>query len=309
MDRIEWLRNQLPADLPGVEIGPLDRAIMPRPGTSVLYADHLDTAGLKAKYAPHSVVDIEAIPEIDFVIDSRGLRAAVGDRRLHYVIASHVVEHVPNPIGWLADIHGLLVDGGVLLLAIPDLRRCFDALRRQSTPGEWVEAYLGNHARPSPSRIFDAFSNEVKVDGNISWHHDPDPRDLVLSRTARHALQLAEDNKAGDEYLDVHCWTFTPASFCNMMRTIASAGLLHMKLDAMTATLGHEFLVRLRRDDAARPVDIVCSYPARGDRYDLLPADFEAANYCRLNPDVGAAGIDPNDHYLQHGWKEQRRYR
>lgn len=309
MDRTAWLRHQLPEDEPGVEIGPLDRAIMPRPGTAVLYADHLDNAGLKAKYAAHDVVDVEAIPHVDFVIGAEGLAAAVGDRRVRYVIASHVIEHVPNPIAWLADIHGLLADGGVALLAIPDLRRCFDALRRESTPGEWVEAYLGNHSRPSPSRIFDAFSNEVKVGGAISWHHDPDPADMVLSRDASLSLQLARDNLRGSDYLDVHCWTFTAATFCNLMRKVASAGLLELKLDSITDTMGHEFLVRLRRDDAASRSDIVASYPARGGRYDLLPGDFDAVGYCRLNPDIAASSIDPNDHYIQHGRREQRAYR
>ena len=39
-----------------------------------------------------------------------------------------------------------------------------------------------------------------------------------------------------------------------------------------------------------------------------LPADFEEAEYLRLNPDVKAAGLDPISHYRVYGQKEGRRY-
>lgn len=308
MDRTEWLRSDLPLDLPGVEIGPLDHPTMPRPGSAVLYADHLDKAGLRAKYAAHAEVDANAIPDIDFVIGDAGLRAGVADQRLHYVIASHVIEHIPNPIAWLADIHALLVDGGVLVLAVPDMRRCFDALRRPSVAAEWIEAHLDNRTRPSPSRIFDAMCNEVKIDGIISWNYDPDPRDMVLSRTPANAYEIAKEIRDSGEYMDVHCWTFTPASFCNLMRTVASAGLLPLKLESITDN-AHEFLVRLRRDDASDRGDIVCSYPANEGRYSLLPHGFDARAYYANNADVKAAGVDPFDHYLQYGRHEGRQYR
>lgn len=309
MNRTEWLAEGLSVHAAGLEIGPLDRPIMQRPGTAVLYADHLDREGLQRKYAGHAPVNPDTIPEIDFVIDEKGLRAAVGAQAMNYVIASHVIEHVPDPLGWLADIHALLVDGGVLVLAVPDHRRCFDALRRPSTAAEWVEAYLDRRPRPSASRIFDAMCNEVTIGGQISWGHDPDPQELILSRTPAHAYELARTFHGNGEYMDVHCWTFTPGTFCNLLRTVALAGIMQLRLETITPTHGQEFLVRLVRDDAADQAAIAASYPARGGRYDLLPADFDAVAYYRINADVRAAGVDANDHYLQYGRHEGRAYR
>jgi hypothetical protein len=40
-----------------------------------------------------------------------------------------------------------------------------------------------------------------------------------------------------------------------------------------------------------------------------LPADFDDAEYYRINPDVERAGRDAAEHYLQHGKREGRRYR
>jgi hypothetical protein len=43
--------------------------------------------------------------------------------------------------------------------------------------------------------------------------------------------------------------------------------------------------------------------------YEGLPEDFDAKVYCRLNPDVANAGLDPAAHYLSLGKAEGRRYR
>lgn len=40
-----------------------------------------------------------------------------------------------------------------------------------------------------------------------------------------------------------------------------------------------------------------------------LPPDFSAEAYLLHNPDVAAAGMDPERHYLIHGWREGRRFR
>jgi hypothetical protein len=41
----------------------------------------------------------------------------------------------------------------------------------------------------------------------------------------------------------------------------------------------------------------------------VLPADFDSAAYLRLNPDIARAGADAAAHYLEFGWKENRKWR
>ncbi|TXD40151.1 class I SAM-dependent methyltransferase [Xanthomonas campestris] len=281
MDRRAWLTREILPEDKGLEIGPLDRPIAQRPSHAVQYADHLDRSGLIEKYRAHGGVTAENIPDIDFVIGPQGLLQAVGDHRFHYLIASHVIEHVPNPIGWLNDIHNLLEDGGWASLAIPDHRQCFDALRSTSTAGDWVKAALVGHSRPSSSRIFDALSNEVSVGGAISWNHHPSVDEMRLSRSPRGALDIARHVLTSGEYLDVHCWTFTPESFCNLMRTVIAADLIQLHLLDITSRRDNEFLVRLGRNDAISQLDRRASYPASGERFRNLPKDFCAATYYR----------------------------
>ncbi|MGL0785183.1 methyltransferase domain-containing protein [Xanthomonas translucens] len=309
MDRTAWLRQGITENHLGLEIGPLNHPIVGKPGAQIRYADHLGREALIQKYAAHSGVDPAGIPEIDYIIGPDGLLAAVGDDRFRYLIASHVIEHVPNPIKWLTDIHTLLEDGGWLALAIPDRGRCFDALRRETTAGEWVEAALLEHSRPSPGRIFDALANEVKLDDQISWNHQPALEELKLSRKPDHALSIARHVLASGEYFDVHCWAFTPESFCNLMRTVVAAGMLELHLLELRGTAENEFLVRLSRADHMDRTSRMASYPAAGERYRSLPEGFDANLYYHLNPDVRAAGVDPNDHYVEYGRREQRRWR
>ncbi len=308
MDRNSWLSQDLPRHLPGLEIGPLDRPIMTRPASRVLYADHLDRAGLVEKYSAHENVVGANIPEIDFVTATQELVEAVPPGSLQYVIASHVIEHVPNPIKWLSDFRFLLSDGGIIALAIPDLRRCFDALRSCSIAGDWIEAFLCNHTRPSPARLFDALASEVNQHGAISWNESPDLLNLRHSRSASHALAITRTNHESNEYFDVHCWTFTPDSFCNLMRVVTSTGLIGLKLESMTGTQNNEFLVRLQRDDSMTALDCAATFPAGGGRFSALPPGFDGVRYLRLNPDVGAAGVDPYEHYLEYGRLEGRHF-
>jgi hypothetical protein len=308
-DRNTWLSAGIARGSTVLEIGTLDRPILRRPRVNVRYAANASREELQRKYAGHGSVDPNAIPEIDYVISDAGLLAAVGEQRFDHAVASHVIEQVPNPIGWLKDMHDLLRDRGVLALAIPDHRRCFDALRRPSTAAEMVEAALLGHSRPSPSRIFDALSNEVTSDNRTSWDHEARPEQLRLRRTPANALQIVRQVQATGERLDVHCWVFTPESFCNLMRTLAATDLHRLMLLELRRTTTDEFLVRLTRRDDATVYERVASFPARGERYATLPQDFDALAYGRLNPDVVVAGVDPYDHYVQYGRSEGRAWR
>src|SRR3954469_246806 len=117
----------------GVEIGPLTRPLVRRREGRIFYIDHLPTEDLRKKYAYQHHIDVDKIVDVDFVWGERKLSECVGGRRFEYCIASHVIEHVPDLIGWLAEIDDILAPGGILSLIIPDSRYTFDILRVPST--------------------------------------------------------------------------------------------------------------------------------------------------------------------------------
>ena len=57
---------------------------------------------------------------VDYVWGDRTLVEAVGQGvYFDYLVASHVVEHVPDMIGWFGEIPAVLKAGGVLSLVFP----------------------------------------------------------------------------------------------------------------------------------------------------------------------------------------------
>jgi SAM-dependent methyltransferase len=65
-------------------------------------------------------------------VDAEGLRP-IADASVDFVIASHLLEHVANPIAVLDELHRVLRDGGIALVVLPDRTTTFD-VKRQPTP-------------------------------------------------------------------------------------------------------------------------------------------------------------------------------
>jgi len=126
----------------GLEIGPSHRPIAPkRSGFNVRILDHLDASGLRAKYADHGV-DTSAIEEVDYIWRGEPLEQLVGGVRFQWIVASHVIEHVPDLIGFLNSCERILAHGGLLSLAVPDKRYCFDCQRENSSLARVIDAGL-----------------------------------------------------------------------------------------------------------------------------------------------------------------------
>lgn len=86
-------------------------------------------------------VPLETLAPVEWVVErSRPLSGQI-PRRFDYVILCHVLEHVPEPIGFLADARELLRPGGVLFLAVPDKRATRDAARPSTT----IDHLLARH--------------------------------------------------------------------------------------------------------------------------------------------------------------------
>ena len=59
-----------------------------------------------------------------------------------FVVASHVLEHMEDPLGALEEWHRVLVPGGLLFLAVPDMRFTAD----RSRPRTPIEHLVRDHA-------------------------------------------------------------------------------------------------------------------------------------------------------------------
>jgi SAM-dependent methyltransferase len=162
------------ADGRGLEIGPLVSPTVTRDRANIFYVDHASTDELRAKYKNDPAIDESAITDIDFVWGAQSmLEATKAQAPFDYVIASHVLEHVPDLAGWLSEIESVLRVGGRLSIAVPDRRYTFDVRRRPSDISELVEAALLHLRRPSVRATFDHFYRHTAVDINQMWLGHP----------------------------------------------------------------------------------------------------------------------------------------
>jgi 2-polyprenyl-3-methyl-5-hydroxy-6-metoxy-1,4-benzoquinol methylase len=236
----------------GAEIGALCNPIVTRDERRVLYVDYTGTDSLKAKYANDLSVDVSKIVEVDAVWGDKSLKEALGDDVvLDYVIASHVVEHVPDLVTWLDEVRSVLKPEGELRLAVPDRRFTFDYVRSETRISDVLTAYLVRARIPQPHEVLDFLLNAKKVDLQKAWSGEVDVAALIPYNTFEDAMRLARDVLENGTYHDTHCWVFTPRSFSGLCQHLASVGLLHFTCETFHDTEHNqlEFFVKLRRCD------------------------------------------------------------
>lgn len=147
----------------GLEFGALDKPIASREIFNVKYIDHLPKGELKKKYRNNEFVNLNNLVEVDFVTNNKPLTTVIKNERFDFIIASHVIEHIPNFIGFINECFTLLKPGGILSLIIPDKRYSFDIYRRQSTFSDIYSAYIEKKYKPTVRDICDHYFEVVKV--------------------------------------------------------------------------------------------------------------------------------------------------
>lgn len=128
------------------------------------------------------------------------------DHSLDYVLASHVLEHVANPVAALAEWYRVVRPGGLLYLVVPDRRFTWDQPRPLTSVDHLLADYVGGTTAHDPTHIDDfAFG--------IDWSRfDPaTPPEDIPARRAEFARGLRETIARGED-INIHFHTFEPAN-------------------------------------------------------------------------------------------------
>lgn len=236
-----------------IEIGPSHAPIAPKAdGWRSFVVDHTDQAGLRAKFAGLGV-DLDAIEPVDAIWSGEALDAAVPSElagSFDLLIASHVFEHLPDPIRFLDAAARLLKPEGVISLAIPDHRFCFDYLRPVTTTAEMLEAWFAQRTIHPPRTLWNHATATVTMDGVGAWGQHPVSRPAYQSGAGftRAAVEARFAPRGTDvAYEDAHAWMLTPAVFSQIMIELAQLELTPWKIRTCEGPIGCEFLVHLVR--------------------------------------------------------------
>ena len=254
MDRRAEILKHVRKDQKGIEIGPWFAPIAPkRDGYNCLSFDVLDTESLRKQAERDPNVDntrIELIETVDVVGTSTEIYRAIASRNelgtFDYIISSNNFEHLPNPIKFLQGCELCLKEGGYLSMAIPDKRTCFDYFSPIATLGPWLEAFLQDRSRPTPTQLFDEsslFSLYARARGG-EFSLGDDPSLSVARQNLEDLYQqlLTRHSRQDKNYYDTYCSKFTPSSFKNLLYDLQFLGLTRLFVEEVTRPTAMSFL-------------------------------------------------------------------
>ena len=256
MDRITRLLGTANRSQQILELGAGYCPVAPKSGgwrTHVV--DHATQEELRAKYAPANV-DTGLIESVNTIWRSGPLDEAVpADLRdkVDLIIASHVLEHIPDLIGFFQSASKLVKFGGSLSIALPDRRYCFDCFRPWTTTGGLLEAHQRGMSRHGLKTAFDHMAYSVTIDGQLAWgpYSVGEPTFMDPFAVAETTASMFSDRPDGP-YQDYHAWQFTPAGFRLVMLELSALGVTDWQVTTMHGPENFEFFAVLRRGGTHR---------------------------------------------------------
>jgi SAM-dependent methyltransferase len=239
-----------------IELGPLDKPVVAkRDGWNSFVVDRATREELVRQYAAHPNVDVNRLEAVDAVWTSGPLDAVIPTNELgkfDACIASHVIEHVPDPIGLFRSLQRVLQPKGLVSLVVPDKRFCFDFFKPLSSVGELLSAHEAGAGRHSHKTRFDYDAYTITSAGEICWSRRPvtDVAFVTSLRDAKRAID-GQHESAETGYVDLHAWHFTPSSFELAVLELGYLDEIDFQIARLHPTVGCEFHVTLRR---GRPI-------------------------------------------------------
>jgi SAM-dependent methyltransferase len=216
----------------GIELGPGHHPMpMLFSDVTVRYVDRWDPEQNRALFPDVANGSTFTTPDVIANLDVDRLSALADDSQ-DFVVASHLLEHLANPLAQLEDMHRVLKRGGVALIFLPDRRYTFDR-KRSPTPVEHLIADYRDQVTVVSDEHLEDHLRKTGV-WQESWTEEDRRREFAFNR---------------DRSVHVHCWTedeFLPV----LEHTIAPMGMQWELLDAMfveDVTDGFEFGFALRR--------------------------------------------------------------
>ena len=159
------------------------------PSCDVKYVDKLSSREFRDAFPE---LPNPRITEPDIIADvAREGLSAIADSSMDFIIASHIIEHLPDPLGFLKECYRVLRNDGVIYLAIPDKNYTFDK-DRERTKLEHIISDLRNNVKDvDEEHLIDflRFAARIKI---------PD------SKEDRASLFNRELNRS----IHIHVWTW-----------------------------------------------------------------------------------------------------
>ncbi len=216
VDRAALARRHLCGE--GLEIGALHTPIPVPADVVVRFVDLFSKADNVARFPD---LPPDEIIEPDVLEDGFEL-CSVETGSQDFVIASHVLEHSPNPIGVLENWSRVTRAGGVLYVIVPVAERCFDAGREATTLAHWVED-AALYARGDRGAIRDRNRHHYLEWIRISERQIFQDQGHAFEPPSEEAVEMRLGELLEAE-VEIHFHTFSEASFRELLEYFCREG-------------------------------------------------------------------------------------
>lgn len=223
-----------PSHAHGLEIGAFDLPTVQAQGRCK-YADFRSSDEMSTLWG----VPRENVADVDYVVTRSRLLPDQISERFDYVVANHVIEHVPDVVSYILELKGVLNPRGLIFLAIPDKRFTSDKGRPSTTIDHTLMHYHDKVRTPSLQQVTEFHRHWIGGDNG--------PDSVPIQDAYKYASDLIASGQA-----DVHCHVWTDDEFRKSIVTLLQAGFLpglEFKAFQPTDNGFIEFVVVLMRAD------------------------------------------------------------
>lgn len=260
LQRVSMIQQHIdPKQVKILEIGALDSPTFKAPEFRISYVDYASREELSKKSATNPRYAFERLVDVNYVVCGERYSDVIPEK-FDLIVANHVIEHIPDVIGWLYDLGTLLRPDGMIFLSVPDRRYTFDIVRRESNFIDLIRPHITKQTRPDFLNILDHFWNHKSVQASDAWdgtHHA-----AVQRMRFSHTEAMAHTDKASKlPYADVHCHVFTASSFAELMEDLQKFGYIGFQDLAIgpVARGSNEFHVMLKHFNPAQCARVLTS--------------------------------------------------
>lgn len=244
------LSNSIDMSGYGLEVSPYYEPCISKSSHNVVYTDYLDNDAIQAKALENPELNGKIVPLIDFVWEpeKRLMQCMHSDRKFEYIVASHVMEHVANPLGWLRELLSALNIGGRVALFLPDRRFTSDYLRNESNFGQLLQWWIEQPSSPTIGQVLDFMSHGLSLthDTAVKWNDPEHTANLPLHYTFTDMINTGTALYNDRPYIDVHCTVWTSESFARVFKQVEDSGIIGVRLVDVISDEG-EFLAILEK--------------------------------------------------------------
>ncbi|MES2662744.1 MAG: class I SAM-dependent methyltransferase [Pseudomonadota bacterium] len=202
-----------------LEIGPGSHPFPTAQNARVKYVDRSVEGGRDANWPELSGQPHGIDADFDLNLDSDAL-SPLAEGSFDCVVASHVLEHLANPVRVIQELERVLRPGGKLVLILPDRTKTFDSMRTPTDLVHVLDEFHRGVTAVSDEHIIE-FCQAIYEQPSFhpeqvrEWHNPAKLDDRLLALHRRRSIH-------------VHCWS--PEEFAILIAGLLGQGLISFTL-------------------------------------------------------------------------------